>query len=699
MVRVLRNLYQLMSYYLFRIAIMWVKGILILEKKVNELRSGRNSHVTTIFFTAAIFVLIASMLTVFMGGIGGYSPVANKCISCHNDTGYPNDTDMDGVAAPYKRPHNNNTMCESCHRKNPHTLVYIQATGEYGGKSTAASCPECHQAGIPPAVNSNFTSAFKISVPLRHSSDLSNGSVWGSYWMNSTPRSACIFCHNKTLHDIVPVGRILEWYPDYKIYGSIGNNFTCAGCHYKGSSNYSLMSSNFAAAGLQIPPEITNGTNWNGTVTNYYNHTINNYTDEACKHCHGISLDANASMAEFIHNLTVADMNACKECHPEVSSSDLGLHANFTGTPEVENSDCQTCHFAPFQMVKGAVNNSNTYFCADCHTTGGNGSKKSSVARRFVEKQHGKAACMDCHVGDGKYHQDNPRGSVANPVYVNRFTTSNTNITDCADCHYAANLDDAPFNAPGGGIHIFNAGGTCADGGCHPADSSLVRTMHNVDPLDVNKPTISIPTLNSSTVLQGTDVNVTATVSFSGLFAFVDGAQYRIMSGATEIRSWTPMSAADGDFNGTIEVAIATIKTNISAGNYTIQVRGMAGGSAQNTSMRYYPMNGDVSAINSTNLAILAPMGYINGTVTSGGQPLGGALVSVTGGSSTTFTNGFYSLKVIEGTYNVTASKRPEYYDNTTSGVAVISGNTTVQDFVLTIKPTGNITGTVTNAT
>jgi predicted CXXCH cytochrome family protein len=675
---------------------MWVKGILDLQKKVNELCS-RRSHITSIFFTIVIFILMVSMLTVFMGQFQGYSPVANKCISCHNDTGYPNDTNGDGVAAPYKRPHNNSVMCESCHRSNPHTLVYIQASGEYGSKSTAASCPECHQTGIPSGVNSNFTTAFKISSPLRHSSDLSNGSVWGSYWINSTPRTACIFCHNKTLHDIAPLGRILGWYPDYKLNSSIGSNFICAGCHFKGSPNYSSMSYSLATAGLQIPPEITNGSNWNGTSTNYYNHTISNYTDETCKHCHGLSLDANVTMAEFIHNLTVADMNACIECHPEVNSSSLGKHANFTGTSAVESSDCKTCHYRSFPMVKGAVNNSNTYFCADCHTAAGTGPNKSSII--FTDKKHGENSCMDCHVADGKYHQGNPRGSVANSTYVNRYPTSNTLTTDCSDCHYAANLDDAPFNAPGGGQHIVNNGAACPTGGCHAGGTNMIQTIHNVGAMNTSlTPSISIPALSSSSVIQGTDVNLSATVIFTTTFAFVDGAQYRILSGATEIRSWTPMSAADGDFNGATEVAIATIKTNISAGNYTIQVRGMAGGPAQNTSIRYYPMNGDVSAINSANLTILAPMGYINGTVTDGVSPLTGATVSITGASSTT-NSGLYSLMVVEGTYNVTASKRPEYYDNTTSGVAVITGNTTIQDFVITLKPTGNIKGTVTNAT
>ncbi|VVB86249.1 Cytochrome c7 c [uncultured archaeon] len=674
---------------------MWKKGIFFLQKK--GFRSKRSSYFTSIILTIVIFVSIAAMLTIFMGQTQVYSPVTNKCISCHNDTGYPNDTDGDGVAAPYKRPHNNNVMCESCHETNPHTIVFIQPSGMYGSKATAASCPDCHQAGIPPGTNSNFTNAFMININLRHSSDLSNGSVWGSYWTNSMPKTACLYCHDKTYHNISPLGRILLWSPDFKINGSIGSNFTCAGCHYKESPNYTLMNSSFIAAGLQIPPEITNGTNWNGTFANYFNHTIMGYTDNFCKECHGRSLDANATLGEFIHNVTIADVNACMSCHTDVNSSDLGRHSTLSGTSAVENSDCKTCHYQTFPMVKGAVNNSNTYFCADCHTSGGTGPNKSSII--FSDKKHGTAGCMDCHVADGKYHQGNPRGSVANITYVNRYVPGNTTVTDCADCHYASNLDDVPFNAPGGGTHITDFGGACI-GGCHGSASTMPQKVHNLISQTANiKPSISVPILSSSSIPQGTPVIVNATVTSNSYWSFVDGAQYRIMSGATEIVLWTPMSAAGGDFNGSTAVAIATIMTNITPGNYIIQVRGMAGGPAQNTSIRYYPMNGDVSAINSTNLTILAPLSYINGTVTSGDQPLGGALVLVTGGSSTTFTNGFYSIMVAEGTYNVTASKRPEYYDNTTTGTPVTPNNTTIQDFILTQKPTGNITGTVTNAT
>src|SRR3990170_5178387 len=192
-------------------------------------------------------------------------------------------------------------------------------------------------------------------------------------------------------------------------------------------------------------------------------------------------------------------------------------------------------------MEKGAVNNSNTYFCADCHTAEGTSPNKSTNPNRiFTDKKHGEAACMNCHAADGTYHQDNPRGSVANSTYVNRYTSANTITTDCADCHYSANLDDAPFNAPGGGSHISNLGGSCATGGgasCHAGGSTLQQTMHSLsNKSQGNKPTITVPVLSSSTVIQGTDVTVNATVTIVSLYELVDGPQNPIMPEKKETR-------------------------------------------------------------------------------------------------------------------------------------------------------------------
>jgi len=264
-----------------------------------------------------------------------------------------------------------------------------------------------------------------------------------------------------------------------------------------------------------------------------------------------------------------------------------------------------------------------------------------------------------------------------------------------------ANLDDAPFNAPAGGNHIrTNGNGTCG-GGCHTGGGTPVQAAHSIDPIipDGAKPAITVPTLDLSTVTPGTDVTVTATASFgSADFAVVDGAQYRIMNSDNTqiIKPWTPMVASDGNFNSTTEVVRGIINTSSLSGTYNIEVRGMAGGPAQNPLERYYPMNGDVSTVNSVPLTVQPGGGFITGTITSGGSALEGALVTTTGASDITGPDGTYSLSVPPGIYTVTASKVPRYNVSTTPGIDMTGGGTTIVNMTLGLLPTGTITGSVT---
>lgn len=99
-------------------------------------------------------------------------------------------------------------------------------------------------------------------------------------------------------------------------------------------------------------------------------------------------------------------------------------------------------------------------------------------------------------------------------------------------------------------------------------------------------------------------------------------------------------------------------------------------------------------------LAVLS--GYINGTVMCNGSTIANAAILATDAGNnviftTTASDGTYSLKVLTGIYNITASKMPEYDDIITADVAVTFNNTTNLDFILTKKQTGNITGIVKN--
>ncbi len=72
-----------------------------------------------------------------------------------------------------------------------------------------------------------------------------------------------------------------------------------------------------------------------------------------------------------------------------------------------------------------------------------------------------------------------------------------------------------------------------------------------------------------------------------------------------------------------------------------------------------------------------------------GGSPLAGATVSAqgtlegAGTNATTDPNGFYTMELVVGTYDVTASK-VNYTSQTVTGVGVLANQTTTQDFQIT---------------
>jgi hypothetical protein len=95
-----------------------------------------------------------------------------------------------------------------------------------------------------------------------------------------------------------------------------------------------------------------------------------------------------------------------------------------------------------------------------------------------------------------------------------------------------------------------------------------------------------------------------------------------------------------------------------------------------------------------------APTGLLTGAVTdTAAAPIAGATVEVSGGY-TTITDGLgkYTLNLVAGSYDVTASKYG-YLPGTVSGVGIVPPGTTTQDFTLAAAPASTISGVVTDAT
>jgi hypothetical protein len=93
------------------------------------------------------------------------------------------------------------------------------------------------------------------------------------------------------------------------------------------------------------------------------------------------------------------------------------------------------------------------------------------------------------------------------------------------------------------------------------------------------------------------------------------------------------------------------------------------------------------------------PTGTLSGTVTDGVNPIASAVISATGGyTTTTDALGNYTMLLVDGTYDVTASKYG-YVSSTVNGVVVTASNTTDQDFTLTAASSSTVSGTVKDAT
>ncbi len=380
-------------------------------------------------------------------------PVSNDslCIVCHG-TG--------GMASTNNRSRHKSLNCTECHAnssagtlagKDIHAIKYLLQNNTFStsnDSSIVVNCVTCHQTSSVDSSLGSF-SAFKIPSPLHHSNSASNGSVWGNYWTNTTPLTACIYCHNDTRHNATPLGRILLWAPGYVLYGGIGTNTSCSNCHYRGDSNYTLMNSTFANATLPTPPEITNGTNWNGTGSDYYNHSFSSYTDQDCRNCHGSLLSASANMSEFQHNVAVgvAGGNNCTNCHNTGGNAGTGRLVNFTGMNDSLaihrnlNSNDTSNITLPGENRK----------CWACH---GNGSDPGNQHPTNYKTPYN---CTDCHVTRQNLNFT-PNNTLLNVTqhYWNGTNITTTNATSCYACHNRSEMMVGLNLDPDGSASVYN---------------------------------------------------------------------------------------------------------------------------------------------------------------------------------------------------------------------------------------------------
>jgi parallel beta-helix repeat protein len=165
--------------------------------------------------------------------------------------------------------------------------------------------------------------------------------------------------------------------------------------------------------------------------------------------------------------------------------------------------------------------------------------------------------------------------------------------------------------------------------------------------------------------------------------------------------NWTWTDPADADFAKVVVYLDGVLQGEVPKGVMYYNATGLEQ-ATYTIGTRTVDINGTENATMKTHTAatILPVERYINGTVMEKGTTNGIQGVTVTTDtlvSALTDETGFYSLLLTSGSFDLTASLEPEYYTNSSVTVSTVLRAVTVQDIELEIKPTGNITGNVTN--
>jgi hypothetical protein len=209
---------------------------------------------------------------------------------------------------------------------------------------------------------------------------------------------------------------------------------------------------------------------------------------------------------------------------------------------------------------------------------------------------HAKTDCEWCHIAGNdmarpldasvKYHTGGPNGTA--------------NAETCKTCHMGKNLQDSPFYSPGvihESLSVSNCGKTCHNGVAgYPAND-----IHNVKFL----PGTTLPkvTLGTKTV-NPNNVTIQATIADTGKYLMmIAAAKYNVTdsSGVMQV-DWTNMTTDANGYNSNREIVGTVIDTTgWAAGNYTINIKGMASGPNTDRNIPYAPLNGQWSLVVSTN--------------------------------------------------------------------------------------------------
>jgi len=186
-----------------------------------------------------------------------------------------------------------------------------------------------------------------------------------------------------------------------------------------------------------------------------------------------------------------------------------------------------------------------------------------------------------------------------------------------------------------------------------------------------------------SQVFSGDSVTVTVTVKNLG--GFSETFEVKVMNGTSVIGNQS-VSLLSGAFS---TLSFTWNTTGVAANVYSLEAKAILDGDANQNNNRQTAF-----------VVVKAPTGFVSGIVkdSSTGQPIEGASVAAGEVSVSSGADGFYSVELAPGTYDVTASAGG-YQTLSRTGISVVVGQITSLNFTLTLLPTtGFVSGVVKDA-
>src|SRR3990172_8367398 len=326
---------------------------------------------------------------------------------CHNSGWLHNST----LTRPALNSSNVSPFCQNFHPDKQKNITYPLTN------TSAVDCTSCHQTGIP-GLNAPI-----IPDPLKHSSNLSNGSIWGTYWTSNN--ASCNYCHGDTKHSITAFGTVSNLLndPNNTRNGPLTTTTWCADCHYNDAVNSFYNGSLLTP----IPPTITVDIGKSGWV-NHSGYLTGGYKDSTCRLCHALNGTYSATSLNYSHSLDpgIAGGPNCLECH-NLNSPNAPAHINFTAANESVHFGMNSIN-ATSQGYAAVIGS-----CWACHSSTG------LVTSGHPDRYKTPKTCTECHLGTGTNNESAYNALVVTQHFYSgnsiKAGNSSSNISSCITCH------------------------------------------------------------------------------------------------------------------------------------------------------------------------------------------------------------------------------------------------------------------------